>query len=190
MKRVLIAGLAGGFAVFVWTAISWMGIGWHNVDMRNIPNGDQVIAELSQHLDEEAIYHYPGMPGSDEGMSEEAYIEKFKKGPVINMLVYSPAGFDPMSPMAFLSGLFFNILSALLAAYLLSMAVGKLPGYGQRVLFVAVLGVFAAIVGPIMEWNWWHFPTGFSMVNAADSIVTWTIAGLVLGKLIQPETES
>ncbi len=36
MKKIIVPSLLAAIAVFIWTAISWMALGWHEVDMKGI----------------------------------------------------------------------------------------------------------------------------------------------------------
>jgi len=47
--------------------------------------------------------------------------------------------------------------------------------------------LFAAFIGPFVEWNWWGFPLSYTLVNVVDYCVTWLLAGLVLAWRIKPE---
>jgi hypothetical protein len=72
------------------------------------------------------------------------------------------------------------MLSALVGTWLLVQA--KLPAYGAKVLFVAAVGLVIGIAGHLPEWNWWHFSGSYTLLEMADLVISWTLAGLVLGK--------
>ena len=44
MGRILIAGLVGGVIIFVWSAVSWMFLGWHNTSGGKLTNEEAVDA--------------------------------------------------------------------------------------------------------------------------------------------------
>ena len=44
MKNVIIPGVVAGFALFIWAAVSWMVIPWHNATINSMPNGDEIAA--------------------------------------------------------------------------------------------------------------------------------------------------
>ena len=53
-------------------------------------------------------------------------------------------------------------------------------------LFVFLLGVFASLVGPGADWNWWGFPANFSLAMAGDLLIAWLLVGVVQAALIKP----
>jgi hypothetical protein len=152
--------------------------------MPNLPNEDAVVEALRGNITATGVYQFPGVPTSDaEG---EAWIEKYKRGP-FGQLIYHADGADPMSPQPFIGGFVLNFIIASLAAYLLSVAVAKMAAYSQRVIFVTLLGVFAALASHIVGWNWMYIPTSYSLVMAADLVITSLVAGLVVAWRIKPE---
>jgi len=187
MNKLIVPSLLAAIVVFIWMYISWAVIGWHNTDLKNLPNGEALVEQMSQSITEPGIYIYPGNPTdeSDEGM--KAWTERYKAGPNVHFMVYNPAGADPMNPMQFVKSFIINFIAAFIAGVLLMMTLAQNPSFWRRIIFVMMLGMFAAFVGPFVEWNWWSFPTGYSMVNAIDLCVTWFIAGLVLAWRIKPE---
>jgi biotin transporter BioY len=104
------------------------------------------------------------------------------------MLIYNATGTNPMSPQPFIGGFVLNFIIATLAAYLLSLSVAKMTAYSQRVIFVTLLGVFAALTSHIVGWNWMYIPTGYSLVMSADTVINSLVGGLVIAWQIKPET--
>lgn len=193
MKRVLLAGVLGALTVFVWGAISWMVLPWHPATVHNIPDGEPVVEMLRDRDLLTGVYHYPGElhdedePAAVTDADRSAWTDRYRRGPNVNLLVYSSEGSDPFAPATFARGFLLLLIAATLAAYLLSLAAPSLPAYGQRVLFVALLGVFSAVVSRFEDWNWLLFPTDYTLVMAMDLVVGWLLAGLVIGWQIRPE---
>jgi hypothetical protein len=101
-------------------------------------------------------------------------------------MVYHPDGSDPMPVDMFIKGFILNFITAFFVAVLLYMTLVQDPSFMRRVTFVVLLAVFAGFMFPFSEWNWWRFPLGYTLVNVADGIVTWFLAGLVLAWRIRP----
>jgi hypothetical protein len=55
---------------------------------------------------------------------------------------------------------------------------------------VTLFGAGAALVGPFMFWNWFHFPLDFTLAEVADLVIGWTLAGLVLAWVLKPQALS
>ena len=79
-------------------------------------------------------------------------------------------------------GLSLQILGAFLLSWLLSKTSG-LP-YRRKVLFAAVFGLAVGLLGAGPNWIWWRFAAGYTLVSIADGIIGWTLAGLVIGKVL------
>jgi hypothetical protein len=65
------------------------------------------------------------------------------------------------------------------------MAGPSLAYYGQRVFFVALLGVFAAIFRDVALVNWMMFPWDYSQAMIVDVVISWVLAGLILGAIVK-----
>lgn len=194
MKKILIGGLVGGLVFYIWQSFSWMMLPWHMP--KNIPDPEPVVELLQERITEHWVYHFPSFPDemNDKSLSKDdkkkvwdAVEARYKKGPRIMQMVYLPGGGPFMYSAQFVFGILINIVMATVAAYLLSLASGKLSGYGQRVIFVALVGLIASLSGPITNWNWWLYPAGFIVAVAVDMIIAWVLAGLVIAKIVKPE---
>ena len=72
-------------------------------------------------------------------------------------------------------------------------AVGRLPvcarhqhlaGFGARVGFVAMLGLFPTLRVDLPQWNWYGFPTAYTAAQLVMHLVGFAAGGLVLARLI------
>lgn len=182
MVRIALAALAGAVVLFVWGAVSWMFIPWHQIDQ--LPNEDAVIRDM-QNRNETGVYWFPWT--DPRTLSEEDHAEqvaKHERGPV-GVIVYSAEGREVMPLSLHAKGLVLDLVGALAASIMLSMAVTALGGYVARVLFVALLGVFVAAIATMIQWNYMLYPLDYSLQLAADNIVAALLLGLVLGAVIK-----
>ncbi len=85
-------------------------------------------------------------------------------------------------------GFVIDLLAAMLAACLLSSAVGTNMSYARRVGFILGLGLFVALIGHASYWNWMHFPLDYTLAFVVDVVVGWTLAGLAIGAVVRPKT--
>ena len=184
MKKIIIPSFLAAVVIFIWSMISWMFVGWHMVDIKNLPD-ESVVQQMDATIDDQAIYVYPGYPVDQTESGMEAWSNKHLAGPLF-FLVYQPNGSDPMPADMFIKGFILNFITAFFAAVLLYMTLAQNPSFWRRVTFVVLLAVFAGFMFPFSEWNWWRFPLGYTLVNVADGIVTWFLAGLVLAWRIKP----
>jgi hypothetical protein len=175
--KIIIAALLAGAAVFAWGAVSWIVLLWHTGTIHDLTDGEPVVEMLGDRIESSGVYHYPGL--GEEG-DEAAIAERYRRGPNINLLVWSAEGTEPSSPWPFARGFALNFVAALLAASLLTRSSPVLPRFRDRVLFVTLLGGFAAVATRLADWNWGLLPLDFNLVMAIDLTVAWFLAGLVL----------
>jgi hypothetical protein len=190
MKRILLAGLLGGIAMFAWTSIAHMVLPLGTIGIREIPNEPPVLSALQTSIaGTSGMYLFPGMGlGPNPSMKEmnaamPEYQKKLASMPS-GILIYHPPGRPPMTGGQ-LGGEFANeFVGVLLAAFLLSLT--RLSGYGARVGFIAVIGVLASLPTNISYWLWYGFPGNYTAANMCIQIVGFLAAGLVAGAMIKP----
>src|SRR4051812_45265956 len=136
MKRIIIAALAGGIIVFIWSAIAHMALPLGTMGLSVMPNEDAVVESMRTNLTANGMYIFPG--GDMKKMTDEqqkVWAEKMKRGPY-GILVYTTVGSDAMTPKMLISEFLTNVLAAFLAAWLVSLMVAT---YGMRAFAVAVV---------------------------------------------------
>jgi hypothetical protein len=183
MRRILLAALLGGIAVFVWGMISHMLLPLGEAGVKMLPDEAGVTSALGASIHEPGVYLFPGVDMKDSSKeAQQRWAEKYKKGPT-GMLIYHPVGeefkWGPHLAIEFLS----NLLGALVAAILLARVAG---GYGSRVLLTAALGLFAWLAINISYWDWYGFPANFVLLEGVDQVISWLAAGLVIAKVVRP----
>lgn len=183
MKRMLLGGLIGGVVMFVWGAIYHMAIPISMSGLSSLPNEQFVLTGLKASIAEPGLYFFPGMDMSQPMTPEAtaAWEAKLKAGPV-GLLLYDPAGSEPMSAVQLVSELLADILAAFIAAMIL-VNIGS--GYARRVLMVAALGPFAWFTLSLSYLIWYRFPASFIFAEGIDQVVGWTLVGFVLGKVVK-----
>ena len=188
--RTLLAGVVGGIVLFVWGAVSHMALDLGSVGVKVIPNEDPVLAVMRENIAEPGFYFIPG-EGMEPGTTptpeqQERWNAKYRQGPT-GILVYQPQGREPFDPMMFVVELASNIGAALIAAFLLSAA-GSLTGFLTRVLFVTALGLFSWLDLSVSYWNWYGFPTDYSLGLLAQGVIGWALVGATLAAILKPRT--
>lgn len=192
-KRIVLAGIVGALVLFIWNAIAWMALPLHTPTIKEVPNEDAIRAVIRENVKQPGFYAVPGW-GYGEGMTKEqqetamkVQEQKYKEGPR-GVMVLLPTGADPYMAKTFATGFLLDVLACFVAAWLLSKALGGLSSYGARVQFVAVLGLFAGIAVHLMYWNWWEFPTNYTIACLADAVIGWTLVGLAIAAIVKPQT--
>lgn len=179
-KRILLAGLVGGFALFMWGYVSHMFLGLGDAGMQYLPQQQPVVQALTAAVPQAGLYMFP--QGDAAGNLPADQI-----GGPHGLLIYHPSGASGMMGKQLVNEFILNVVMALLAAYLLSLAPG-LTSYISRVGFVAALGLVAALMINIEYWNWYGFPTTFTVASIADKFIGFLVIGLVAAAFVKPGT--
>lgn len=184
--RVLLAGLAGGVVFFIWGAISWMVLPWHDEGIKSLPGEAAILPALRQNIGESGLYLFPPMPEPQgDPAARKQFEDRHRAGPV-GWLVYHPGGREPMPRAMFVKGFVINVLSALIAAGFLAGS-GARRGYVARALLAAALGLFAGLCTHVMQWNWMLLPGVYTTIMVVDLVVGWLFAGLAMAAILRRE---
>lgn len=194
--RVVLAGLAGGVAMFIWGFVAHMMLPLGEAGLKALPYEESVLTAVSAHIKEPGFYLFP-WPESPAGtpmpMSAEARKkaeELYKTFPHGMLLFYPPPG-PMMTGGQLVIELTTNVLSSFIAAVLVHMTLGSVRSFFKRALFVAVLGLSAGIAVNVPHWNWYGFPAAFTLGEIVEHVVGFGIVGLVLAAILKPaETTS
>jgi hypothetical protein len=111
-------------------------------------------------------------------------MEKAKIGPA-GIMVVAPGGVEYNMGVLLGKQCGFDIVAMLIAAALVSWA-GVLKGYGGRVTFVTLLGLFPTLSVDLPFWNWYGFPSTFTAAQFVVHIVGYLVGGLVLAAIVKP----
>ncbi len=132
---------------------------------------------------EPGFYFFPGMEvahrasGAEKDAAMKQFEQKYMRGPY-GILIYHPQGTTPMSPAQLLTEFGLNVVQALIAAFLPSLAIG-LTSFASRLAFVTVIGALAAITTNVEYWNWYGFPANYTAATIADKVIGFLVVGIV-----------
>jgi len=184
MGRRLLAAIAGGIVVFIWSAVSHMALGLGSAGIRTLPNEERMAQAIRGVVTEPGLYFFPGMDPSRKMTPEEerAWTERYRRGPS-GLMIVQPGGRDPMEPTQFVVELLADILAAGVAASLLAGLGGPLLA---RAGAVGLLGLFEWADLSVSYWNWYKFPTLYTGAALVEQVVGWTLAGLVMALMLRP----
>jgi hypothetical protein len=178
--RVLVAALMGGIVMFLWGAIAHVALSLGNVGIRQPANEDAVLVTLHQGLGERAgVYIVPSVDPAKmhDKVVMDAYAAKSKASPYA-WVVYLPQG-DDLSDMS--GQLPRQWASDTLAALALAFVMGLASFSFITRLSIALAGaVFAWLTNVVPYWNWYRFPTDFTVAALIEQMVGWLLAGAVM----------
>jgi hypothetical protein len=164
--------LLSAVGVFLASSVLHMFTGWHKSDYRKVPNEDRVMDTLRPLAIPPGDYMMP-RPGSTEEMRSPAFVEKFKKGPVM-MFTIMPGGSMAMGKNL-AQWFLFSVVVGIFAAY---VAGGALPpGASYRAVFhFAGLTAFVAYTLALWPMSIWYHRSWITTIKA-------TVDGLIYALL-------
>lgn len=183
--RIIIAGILGGIALFIWGGI------WHEVlpfqlnGLRSLPR-EQAL-ETKAKLQDAGVYISPGYDVPDAApfairlLSMRKLARKSPDEPR-QFLVYHPVT-QRISARPFVVEFLTNIVQALIAGFLVAQA--RLRRYSSRLGFIVVLGVLASMTTNISFSNFYGFPVGFVTTNMIFLAIGYLIVGLIVAAIVK-----
>ncbi|MCW5765455.1 MAG: hypothetical protein KIT68_05710 [Phycisphaeraceae bacterium] len=188
MGRMLTAAIIGAIIVFAWGAVSWTVLGWQKWVMTGTDDPALVDA-MKKTFKGNGVYVFPGPamwkdpPATDA--EKKAFGERLEAGP-IGRIFYRQAGAKEFEPQVLLKGLLLSFAAALIAAVMLNMGARAGSSYISRVMIVVLMGMFSVLTTTFIEWNYWRLEDSYAMLMAADLLVGWIAAALVMAGMLSP----
>jgi hypothetical protein len=180
--RIAIAGIAGGIAMFIWTSIAHVALPLGQIGFSQIPNEAPVLSAMHDSIGERSgLFIFPWTdPKSSNAIAEAE--AKMKINPS-GLLIYHPPGAAGMTAVMLIVEFVKEVIVSLIAAFLLAQTV--IAGYAARVGFVALTGLAAAITTNVSYWNWYGFPTAYTVAYASIDFVAFVAAGLAIAAILK-----
>jgi hypothetical protein len=173
-KPIIRCSIVGGIIVFLWMMLSWAIFPMHKACLNNFTDESEVTSCITRYAPKDGIYVLPSWNkvGGAEKKHPPFIFMNIRRGidysNMINNIIY---------------GVITQIIGAAFITFLLLKA--KAMKYWGRVWFVTIVGLIVAVLGTIPTWNWWHFPTGWAILEMFDIVVGWFLGGLVIAKLVK-----
>jgi len=192
MKRVLLAGVLGGIAMFVWSSIAHIALPLGRTGIKEIPNEPAVLSGMQAQLGgSSGLYAFPGMGlgPNPTRQEEEAAMQQYEQKLAANpsgILIYHPPGAKALTPGQLITEFLTELAEALLLAWLLAQT--ALATLASRMGFVTIAALMAAISTNIPYWNWYGFPTSYTTAYISIQFVGYVLAGLVAAVILKTKT--
>jgi len=175
MKKNILAVALGGVVLFLWGFFSWAVMPWHYTVANEFSSEQAVAQVLKENAPNAGVYYLPFAEQGKKAGETSAFVNVLPNGPEMNM--------GKQMGKALLG----QMLAAFLVLLLLRSTSGL--GYIQRVGFVALVGLTVGFVSHFPYWNWFGFSSAYVLVTIVDSLIAWTLAGLVLARFAGGERD-
>ena len=187
--RAFLAAILGGIAMFIWSAIAHMVLPLGEAGVREIPDEQSVLAAMKASIRESGFYIFPGL-GVGSNPTREQRSDAMKRmaenypNTATGILIYHPPG-RPLTFGKWLSIEFVTeLLQSILVVFLLTQT--RLVTFASRVGFVVVAGILAVITTNISYWNWYGFPTVYTVAYMFIQLVGFLLVGLIAAMMLKP----
>jgi len=185
--RILLAGLAGAIAMFVWTAVAHMATPLAFIGFSKMANEPAALHTMnSENVGARpGLYIFPWVDPKDPKMMDK-YAAAAKVNPT-GLLLYRPVGQELGSDMApmMIKEFLKQFVQALIAAWIVSMIAA---GFAARAGIVTAIGLSAGIATNVSYWNWYGFPLDYTMAQIAIEVVSGLVAGLAIAAVLPRKT--
>ena len=187
--RILVAGIAGGIAMFVWTSIAHMALPLGEAGINEVPNESALLSAMQSSIGDNAgLYIFPGL-GVGKNATREAKNEAMKQmqqriaANPSGLLMYHPPGRQFAFGKSLVIEFSTEVLQAILVIWLLAHT--HIGSFAGRVGFVLIAGILAAITTNISYWNWYGFPGVYTVSYILIEIVGFFLVGIVAALLLR-----
>lgn len=178
--RILIAAVAGGLVIFIWSAIVHTAPGISELGIKQLPNDQMIMPALRFSIHEGGFYRYPPRPQDKSEAATKAWEQKYQEGPR-GTIIYDPPGPAPAFPRLLVTEFITDVVAAFLLALIIALSGG---GAARGALIGTIAGVFATVSIDASYWNWDFFPARFALLSLIDQIGDGLGSGLLIGLIL------
>ena len=193
MKRIVLAGILGGVAMFVWMFVAHVILPLGEVGISEIPDDRPVLTAMQGQIGTNSgLYLFPGMglgPNATRAQKNAAmkdYEQKLATTPS-GLLLYHPPGNKGITPGRLGTEFLFEVIESILLVFLIAKA--RISTFGGRLGFATAAGLLAAIPTNVSYWNWYGFPANYTQAYMLIQIVGFICVGFVAGWMIKSEAD-
>ncbi len=193
-KRILLAGVLAGIALFAWEFVAHMLTPLGQMGMKALSDEPKALAALTATVPESGFYFFPapefkpGMTMSQKNEAMNAAMAKSADGPT-GLLLFHNNGARLMFPRQMTIQFAADLAVMLLAAFLLAQ-MSTAAGFLSRLIPVVMLGFFSVLRVYVPLWNWYHYPKKYIAAQICVDLAGFLIGGLVLAKMVQSRSRT
>ena len=179
MGRILLAGLIGGIAMFMWSSLAHTALPIGDASLKQVSETSAIAGALQAELgDRSGLYAFPGVNGDPHGdeAAAAALAAKVKTGASGLIVYHGPGRATDMGPFI-AKELALEIVQGVILAFVLAgLAIATL---GRRVLVAVLIGVAVGISTNGSNAIWWGFPMDYTLSAIVIQLVGYSLAGVV-----------
>lgn len=172
MKRILIAGVLAGLAMFVWETVAHMVLPFGEMGISTLPNEEAVRHALAAQMGAaEGLYFFPDVRSSG--------------APIVGpwgLMIYHPSWTFSWAVMGW------EALTELIQGLALALLIGMtaVAGFGRRMGIALLVGIAAAFCVSPSYTIWFGFPLAFTAGQMIVALGDYIVGGAVVALLLKP----
>lgn len=181
-KRMFLAVVLGAVGMFLWTSMAHMVLPLGEAGVGQIANEQPLLASMQATLGTSSgLYLFPAIDasgGKNAGMQD--YAKKVAANPS-GVLIYHPPGNQLMTARMLSTEFLVELLEALIAVLLVARSGVK--GFAGPVGFITLIGLAVALWTNTSYWNWYGFPSLYTVAYIATQIIAFVILSFIAAGL-------
>jgi hypothetical protein len=183
MRSWFAAGIAGAILMFIWSSVVHVATPLGQVGLSQIPNEAPVLAAMHNSMgDKPGLYFFPWVdPKSKDMMAETT--ARMKTNPSGILIYHPPGGGIEMMAKTLTIEFVKEAVCALIAAFLLAQTM--IAGFAARVGFVSLVGIVAGVTTNVSYWNWYGFPTDYTLAYTFMNVTELMAAGIAIALVLR-----
>ncbi len=163
--------LLSGALAFIWSAISWTMLPWHNNEWKGLPGADAVRAAIKAAGGwGPGQYMFPAPPANAQERRSPEHMAKVAEGPsgMVTIMRPGPMGMGKAMTLSIIA----DIVLAFFVAYITWHALGAYPQPYLRVFRIVGATAFIAFAfGKLPDSIWFQRPWKSFVLDAVDSLI-------------------
>ena len=181
MKGLAIGSVLAAIAMFLWGFLYFGPL--NGLGAVSSGAGTTALQEtLESSIPESGTYVIPDM--SLYLNDADRFATTHEAGPRA-MLHVQKSGAPVMDPKVMIVGFIHMLVVAFILGVVLQMVLPALPTYGGKIVFLAILGLLAGLWVNFGQVVWWAHPVKYHLLNSVYHVVSFAIAGAILGKFVK-----
>jgi len=188
-KRVWLAGLVAGVGMFRWGSIAHVVLPLGTVGISEISNEAPVLAAMQASMGTTSgLYFFPALGAPPNATREQQsaamqqYDQKLATMPS-GLLVYHPPGMKALTATQLVTEFLTELLESLIVVFLLAQT--RLISFGGKVAFVTAAGIMASLATNLPYWNWYGFPTNYTLVYMFTQVAGYFVVGVIAALMLK-----
>jgi hypothetical protein len=182
MIRTVVGVIVATVVLYMWGFVYWSFGPYKTQIWKQSPNDVAAGNALRDLFPENGTYLVPGFGNAQQNREELS-----NTGPVVMVHMLAVRGMPGMDPKTLLFGFELDLVVIALIALVLRRVAPSLPTYFDRVKFVTLIGLAAAVLIDVGDITWWHIDWQWKLYQAFYDVSFWVLTGLVLGLFVKPK---